>query len=210
MIGMLGGVCFSCEKHERVGFLTTVIVDGPEPHVGYEVRTKSEYHESENVGPLHTRMIVREQEITLYGFDSSRERALFDKLIKHVSKCGPSLAFAVIVGMSHADLAAAVVRGDVATLAKVKGVGKTTAENICRELGPKIRDLAGIVTDESVPAPRTKDEKWIATDRDFRSGLKNMGFSATEIAMCHEAAADLIAAGDLDGALRVALRKGKA
>jgi len=85
---------------------------------------------------LHTRMVVREDAMTLYGFAEKGERAAFDALTA-VSKIGPKLALAVLSKMSPNEVAEAVGRGDVVKLAAVPGLGRKTAERLVLELRGK-------------------------------------------------------------------------
>lgn len=81
---------------------------------------------------------IREQEQTLYGFPDEDARDLFRLLILHVSGVGPKVAMAILSGMAAADFKEAVVRGDIATLSKIRGLGKKTAERIVLELADKV------------------------------------------------------------------------
>src|SRR5262250_483497 len=83
---------------------------------------------------LLTHLQVREDAHVLYGFMSAAERDLFRLLVNHVSGIGPKTALDVLSGSSVASFKANVVAGDVASLSKVKGIGKKTAERIVVEL----------------------------------------------------------------------------
>lgn len=85
---------------------------------------------------LHTRMVVREDAILLFGFAGREERAAFDTLTA-VSKIGPKLALAILSSLSPQEVAEAVGRGDVVKLASVPGLGKKTAERLVLELKGK-------------------------------------------------------------------------
>jgi Holliday junction DNA helicase RuvA len=85
---------------------------------------------------LHTRMVVREDAMALYGFADKGERAAFDALTA-VSKIGPKLALAVLSKMSPNEVAEAVGRGDVIKLSTVPGLGRKTAERLVLELRGK-------------------------------------------------------------------------
>ncbi len=87
---------------------------------------------------LLTHFHVREQEQTLYGFRTDAERDLFRLLIDRVSGIGPKLSLAVLSGMAVADFKNAVIGGDIATLSRIKGLGKKTAERIVLELKDKV------------------------------------------------------------------------
>jgi Holliday junction DNA helicase RuvA len=95
---------------------------------------------------LHTRMVVREDAMILFGFAEREERAAFDALTA-VSKVGPKMALAVLSALSPPEISQAVARGDVVKLASVPGLGKKTAERLVLEL--KGKDLA--VFDAQVP-----------------------------------------------------------
>lgn len=88
---------------------------------------------------IHTRMVVREDALLLFGFASREERGAFDALTA-VSKVGPKLALSVLSSMSPAEVAEAVARGDVVKLASVPGLGRKTAERLVLEL--KGKDIA--------------------------------------------------------------------
>lgn len=81
---------------------------------------------------------IREQEQTLYGFADEDGRDLFRLLINRVTGVGPKVAMSVLSGMATADFKQAVVGGDITTIAKIKGLGKKTAERIVLELGDKV------------------------------------------------------------------------
>lgn len=87
---------------------------------------------------LLTHLQVREDAHVLFGFMSTEERDLFRLLVNHVSGIGPKLALAVLSGMSVGNFKSAVVNESVDLLAKVKGVGKKTAERIVLELKDKV------------------------------------------------------------------------
>ena len=85
---------------------------------------------------IHTRMVVREDAMLLFGFASREERMAFDALTA-VSKVGPKLALAVLSSMTPPEIAEAVARGDVLKLASVPGLGRKTAERLVLELKGK-------------------------------------------------------------------------
>jgi holliday junction DNA helicase RuvA len=85
---------------------------------------------------LHTRMVVREDAMLLFGFADRGERAAFDSLTT-VSKVGPKLALSILSRMEPQEVAEAVGRGDVLKLASVPGLGKKTAERLVLELRGK-------------------------------------------------------------------------
>ena len=87
---------------------------------------------------LRTHLQVRETAHNLYGFATEEERDLFLMLIDRVSGIGPAIAMAVLSGMPVAQFKSCVINGDAAMIAKVKGLGKKTAERIVLELKDKV------------------------------------------------------------------------
>src|SRR4051795_13435455 len=114
--------------------------------VGYEVLIPlSSYDRLPAVGqPLHvlTHLHVREDAHILYGFMTAPERDLFRLLVNNVSGIGPKLALTVLSGMSVERFKSAVVNADTASLSKISGLGKKTAERIVLELKDKLGVVA--------------------------------------------------------------------
>jgi Holliday junction DNA helicase RuvA len=96
---------------------------------------------------IHTRMVVREDAMLLFGFATHEERMAFDALTA-VSKVGPKLALAVLSSMTPPEIAEAVARGDVIKFASVPGLGKKTAERLVLEL--KGKSLAALGSEPAV------------------------------------------------------------
>ncbi|MBI5769009.1 MAG: Holliday junction branch migration protein RuvA [Verrucomicrobia bacterium] len=87
---------------------------------------------------LHTLVIYREDAQTLYGFATPAERDFFRLMIENVTGIGPKSALAIMSRLSLALLEGAIRSGDIATLAKVPGIGKKTAERLVVELKAKV------------------------------------------------------------------------
>ena len=108
--------------------------------VGYEVYCTGSVFRKITVGAvaeLYTYLQVKEDGITLFGFDTPKEKELFLKLIS-VSGVGPKLGISILAALSADDFAFAVATADVKRLSAVKGLGKKTAEKIVLELHGKI------------------------------------------------------------------------
>lgn len=86
---------------------------------------------------LHTNLIVREDSLTLYGFDQQDDRDGFEVLMS-VSGIGPRLALAAIDAVGLSALRRAISTQDLATLQKIPGVGKKTAQRMVLEIGEKL------------------------------------------------------------------------
>ena len=84
---------------------------------------------------VHTQLVVREDEMTLYGFAAADDLRLFN-LLTNVSGVGPRHAVRLLSIREAADIAAAIAHEDAATLAEAPGVGKRTAARIILELKP--------------------------------------------------------------------------
>lgn len=109
--------------------------------IGYEIYvTNSAYcnlpNEDEQV-KLYTWLLVREDEMTLFGFESMEEKSLFLQLIS-VSGVGAKTALQILSGIRQRDLVNAIVSEDTSLIGKVKGIGKKTAERIVLELKDKL------------------------------------------------------------------------
>lgn len=104
-----------------------------------------------------THLQVREDAHILYGFMSAAERDLFRLLVNNVSGIGPKLALAVLSGLSVPSFKAAVVGNDVASLARISGLGKKTAERIVLELRDKLGVSAAWEAASSAHAPTPEE-----------------------------------------------------
>lgn len=119
---------------------TQIVVDVQ--GVGYEVMIPlSSYERLPPVGNrirVLTHLAIREDAHVLYGFVSPQERDLFRLLLHHVSGVGPKMALAILSGLPIEAFKAAVVAGDIATISRISGVGKKTAERVVLELKDKL------------------------------------------------------------------------
>lgn len=88
---------------------------------------------------IYTHLVVREQEMSLYGFETSLELNLFELLIE-VSGVGPKTAILLVKEKGVGQVANSIIAKDISGL-KVTGVGKKTAEKIILELKDKIEKL---------------------------------------------------------------------
>jgi len=119
---------------------------------------------------IHTH--VREDQFSLYGFLTAREKHCFELLIS-ASGVGPSLALKILSGMGLEDLIPAIRKGDVAQLVLIPGVGKKTAERMVVELRDKL--AAVDVPETGKPATRSQLEA------DVASALVNLGYDQRSV-----------------------------
>jgi len=117
---------------------------------------------------------VREDTHALYGFLTPEEREMFLRLMD-VSGIGPRLALTALSGLSVRELKAAVVRGDIARLSSVSGIGKKTAERIVLELRDKIGEGEAM---EAVTAGASPEES--TRMRDAMLALISLGYKQAE------------------------------
>ena len=111
--------------------------------VGYEVKislnTYSVLSDQEAV-VLHTKLIIREDAHTLYGFATKEEREMFTHLIS-VSGIGPNTAIIMLSSMTPDEIAQAILTEDVARIQKVKGIGLKTAQRVIIDLKGKVSKM---------------------------------------------------------------------
>ncbi len=171
--------------------------------VGYElaisVATYTELREVGAEASLHVHTHVREDALQLFGFHEVTEKRLFEKLLT-ISGIGPKLAITVLSGISAERLVGAIRGGDHATLTKIPGIGKKTAERVVLELKDKLDDMAG-----SMPATDAKPSLG-AVAEDVLSALVNLGYPRPVAQKAVESAAkDPSVAGDFERLFRAAM-----
>jgi len=115
---------------------------------------------------LHIFTHVREDQFALFGFAEPQEKRLFEKLLT-ITGIGPKLAITVLSGIDSSRLVNAIRAGDHATLTRIPGIGKKTAERVVLELKDKLEDMA--------VAPITSVAYGPAGD-DALSALVNLGY----------------------------------
>jgi Holliday junction DNA helicase RuvA len=141
---------------------------------------------------LFTRLIVREDSLSLYGFDTDDTRELFDELIE-VSGVGPRLALAILAHLSPDSLRHAIAGDQPEALTKVPGIGRKTAEKIVFHLKDRLTGADGMAAAIS------------GLDTEVLSVLTSLGYSLVEA----QAAIQSIpkdAPEDIEDRVRLALR----
>jgi Holliday junction DNA helicase RuvA len=118
---------------------------------------------------LHTHLVVRETELSLYGFETEEDLLLFELLLG-VSGVGPKVALSILSTLSPELLKSAIVREETAVLQRVPGIGKKTAERLMFQLRDKLD-----VTKVATTVPLVSD-----VDADVIDVLTGLGFSVVE------------------------------
>ncbi|HXZ29854.1 MAG TPA: Holliday junction branch migration protein RuvA [Dehalococcoidia bacterium] len=117
---------------------------------------------------LYTHLHVREDNISLYGFASNEELALFRNLIS-VSGIGPKLALALLSALSPEQVVMAITSGNIGLLSQAPGIGKKIASRLVVELRSKLEKEW-----KEVALPLTPE------DGDVVAALTGLGYSLTE------------------------------
>ena len=137
---------------------------------------------------LHSHLVVRDDQLALFGFHSEEERDLFLMLLG-VQAVGPKVALAVLSGGPPRELASAIAAGDTARFQAVPGIGKRTAERIIVELREKVADAPD---GGAISVSHGDDPRLLARD-----GLVGLGYTLQEAQDLLEAAPDGLSTEDL-------------
>ena len=162
MISRLRGVVLSIKSPVAI-----IDVGG----VGFRVSCSQAVLDTLDIGrtaDLHTHLIVREDDLALYGFASEEEVGLFQTLLG-VSGIGPRTGLAMLSKLQPEALRAAIVNDRADVISRVPGIGKKTAEKIIFALKDK---LGGLDTAPSTPVS--------AMDAEVISALTSLGYSVSE------------------------------
>ncbi len=118
---------------------------------------------------LHTVLRVKEDQMILYGFLTTRERAFFETFIS-ISGVGGKTALSLISAFSANELVEAINNGDAAKISSIPGIGKKTAQRIILELTGKLE----LAEEEKAETVQLRE--------DLISGLVNLGYPAKSVA----------------------------
>ena len=125
---------------EASGTVVVVEVGG----IGYTITVTPQHALTLRIGSeavIRTALIVREDDLSLFGFQDAEELAVFD-LLRGVTGVGPKSAMGVLAAMSPAQVATAVAAEDDAAFRKVSGIGPKTAKLIVVSLAGKVHAVA--------------------------------------------------------------------
>lgn len=152
----------------RLADAVLIDVGGVIYRVNTSATTLNEIGEPGDDVRLRTHLIVREDQLTLYGFSTADELNLFETLIG-VTGVGPKLACAVLSRLKPDELTTAITGENADLLATVPGVGKRTAARLILELRGKLVPVAAVS-----PTPGSQ------TDSEVVAALRALGYTAAE------------------------------
>ena len=148
--------------------------------VGYEVQVSlNTFFDLPDINEpicLHTHFVVREDVQLLYGFGDDGERQLFRELIR-INGVGPKLALAILSGMSAAEFVSCVQNNDSATLIRLPGVGKKTAERLLVEMRDRLDNWHGADGEDRTAVKRTPGKTAIT---EAEHALVSLGYRPQE------------------------------
>lgn len=133
---------------------------------------------------VHTYLHVREDALTLFGFVSTDEKSLFEKLIS-VSGIGPKVALAALSTSTPQALTNAIMSNDVTLIQRIPGVGKKTAQRIILELQGSLEALGSGEEKVAAKPLALHDEQARAVE-----DLLAMGFTSSEAELALQGAPD--------------------
>lgn len=138
-------------------------------------KTSSELSKGE-VCKIHTYLLVRQDDISLFGFKSIEEREMFTNLIK-INGVGPKAALNILSTLTLGDIYFAVLNDNTSAFLSVSGIGKKTASRILMELDSKLS------FDKYLEAPNEIDKKNESTSSSIKDAIEALialGYSNTE------------------------------
>lgn len=121
---------------------------------------------------VHTYLQVRDDGMSLFGFLSREEKALFERLIT-VGGVGPKVALAALSSYEPDKLVELIAAQDVSAIQRIPGIGKKTASRIILELKGSLNDGLGSLFSQESTANKAAEG---ATE-----ALLSMGFTSAEV-----------------------------
>lgn len=155
--------------------------------IGYKIFMSgtgiSEMPEIGEIVKVHTYYYVREDNISLYGFNTQEELKMFELLLS-VSGVGAKSAIAMLSAIKPSSFALAVISNDIKALTKIPGVGPKSAQRIILELKDKLKTEQALVEEDNV------EIKTIIADNskvdEAISALQVLGYNKKEIEKAFE------------------------
>ena len=143
---------------------------------------------------LYTHFIVRQEELSLYGFLNAQDKSIFSLLLS-VNGVGPKSALGLLSIFDSVSIAEAVVAGDIDTISKAPGLGKKTASRVVLELQSKLSGSSGF---EVLSGCKSENDEIVGA-------LLALGYSSMEIRQAIDDDLDFNA--PLEEQLRIVLQR---
>lgn len=144
--------------------------------IGYEIFVPDNspvyLSESRDTVLVYTAMIVREDDVSIYGFHDKEALDLFRKLMT-VNGVGAKAAMAILSSMPVSEIKKAIVFDDAATLTRANGIGKKIAQRITLELKDKMGAIGGL-------AEAAEKVIYDSGKTEAINGLISLGYSRSE------------------------------
>ena len=176
--------------------------------VGYAVtvsgKTRAGLSAGDAAVTLLTEMQVREDSMTLFGFVDAAEREAF-RLLVTVQGVGAKAAMAILTVLGPDEIAAAVMSGDKAMVARADGVGPKLAQRIVNELASKIGTLPVAGTPSGVVVSAGGEAGAVGVDA--MSALVNLGYGRAEAHAAMQRARAAGAGDDLSALIAATLQE---
>lgn len=177
--------------------------------IAYEIFfPKSNIRNLPNIGEevkIYTYMVVKEDDISLYGFFTKEDKKMFMLLIT-VNGVGPKVAMAIISNFGFSELVKIILASDAKKIASVSSVGSKTASKIIIELSDKIKKLDFDVATDLIKENNEYDEKITNIQNEVIEALCSLGYQkkpATELVKSLDVTEDTTA----DELLKLALKR---
>lgn len=137
-----------------------------------------------SITKVHTYVKVREDDVSIFGFNTNEELRMFELLLS-VSGIGAKSAISILSNISPSSFALAVISNDIATLKKLPGIGVKSAQRVILELKDKLK------TEEAINKQDVSEKIEIAIKEDDKvseaiSALQVLGYSRKEIEIAME------------------------
>lgn len=171
-----------------IRFLKGVLIEKKPPELTIEVQgigyavsaSMNTIYDMPAVGQtvfIHTHLIVREDAHILYGFSSERERLLFQSLIK-VNGVGPKLAITILSSTDPDSFVQCIHANDTASLVRLPGIGKKTAERLVLDMRDRLKDWQGDTSAENIN--QTGTIPTASAKQEAMSALVSLGYKPQE------------------------------
>ncbi len=175
--------------------------------VGYEVDVSmSTFYQLPEEGDkvaIWTHLLIKDDQHALVGFHTDQERQLFRQLIR-VNGVGPKMALTILSGISEADFILCIQSGDVATLTRLPGVGKKTAERLIVEMKDKIGGFAA-TPDSLAPGIPVSSHRGSAVEEAVEA-LLALGYRPTDASKMITRASETVTDNTAENLIKQALQ----